>query len=229
MKYANVIIENKSRHTDNFFTYLADDGVQVGDKVMVPCGPKDREKEGFVFGFADEPDCPADKLKSIVRVCPAQSLTEEIISTAGWMKQRYAIKYYDAVKCFVAAGKPAKEGKEKEPYKGIEGKYTAPEALTGEQSSAVEKICGAIDEGRQENFLIHGVTASGKTQVYMEAIARCLGLGRTAIMLVPEISLTSQIIERFAGRFGKDIIAVMHSRLTPRERYDEWQRIRSGK
>jgi len=229
MKYANVIIENKSRHTDNFFTYLADDSVQVGDKVMVPFGPKDREKEGFVFGFADEPDCPADKLKSIVRVCPAQSLTEEIISTAGWMKQRYAIKYYDAVKCFIAAGKPAKEGKEKEPYKGIEGKYTAPEALTGEQAAAVEKICAAIDEGRQENFLIHGVTASGKTQVYMEAIERCLGLGRTAIMLVPEISLTSQIIERFAGRFGKDIIAVMHSRLTPRERYDEWQRIRSGK
>ncbi|MBR1990494.1 MAG: DEAD/DEAH box helicase family protein, partial [Firmicutes bacterium] len=126
------------------------------------------------------------------------------------MKQRYAIKYYDAVKCFVAAGKPAKEGKEKEPYKGIEGKYTAPEALTGEQSSAVEKICAAIDEGGQENFLIHGVTASGKTQVYMEAIERCLGLGRTAIMLVPEISLTSQSIERFAGRFGKDIIAVMH-------------------
>ncbi|MBQ4651014.1 MAG: primosomal protein N' [Firmicutes bacterium] len=229
MKYANVIIENKSRHTDNFFTYLADDSVQVGDKVMVPFGPKDREKEGFVFGFADEPDCPADKLKSIVRVCQEQSLTEEIISTAGWMKQRYAIKYYDAVKCFIAAGKPAKEGREKEPYKGIKGNYTVPEALTGEQTAAVEKICGAIDSGRQENFLIHGVTASGKTQVYMEAIDRCLELGRTAIMLVPEISLTSQIIERFAGRFGKEQIAVMHSRLTPRERYDEWQRIRSGR
>ena len=119
MKYANVIIENKSRHTDNFFTYLADDSVQVGHKVIVPFGPKDREKEGFVFGFADEPDCPADKLKKVIRVCPEQSLTEEIIGTAGWMKQRYAIKYYDAVKCFIAAGKPAKEGKEKEPYKGI--------------------------------------------------------------------------------------------------------------
>lgn len=229
MKYANVIIENKSRHTDNFFTYLADDSVQVGYKVMVPFGPKDREKEGFVFGFADEPDCPADKLKKVIRVCPEQSLTEEIIGTAGWMKQRYAIKYYDAVKCFIAAGKPAKEGKEKEPYKGIKGKYAPPEALTEEQDAAVSQICSAIGDSRQENFLIHGVTASGKTQVYMEAIQCCLDLDRTAIMLVPEISLTNQIIERFAGRFGKEQIAVMHSRLTPRERYDEWQRIRSGK
>ena len=229
MKYANVIIENKSRHTDNFFTYLADDSVQVGDKVMVPFGPNDREKEGFVFGFADEPDCPADKLKKVIRVCPEQSLTEEIISTAGWMKQRYAIKYYDAVRCFIAAGKPAREGKEKEPYKGIKGCYQAPESLTEEQAAAVSEICSAIDEGIQSNFLIHGVTASGKTQVYMEAIQRCLDLGRTAIMLVPEISLTSQIIQRFAGRFGKEQIAVMHSRLTPRERYDEWQRIRSGR
>ena len=229
MKYANVIIENKSNHTDNLFTYGADDSIKTGDKVIVPFGPKNREKEGFVFGITDCPDCPADKVKDIVRVCTDQALTEEIISTASWMKQRYAIRYYDAIRCFTAAGKAPKEGKAKEPYKGIKGCYTAPDALTGEQQMAVEQICGAIDEGRQENFLIHGVTASGKTQVYMEAIEKCLSIGKTAIMLVPEISLTSQIIERFAGRFGKDKIAVMHSRLTPRERYDEWQRIRQGK
>lgn len=230
MKYANVIIENKSNHTDNFFTYAYDqEDLKTGDKVIVPFGLKDKEKEGFVFGITDCPGCPAEKIKKIVRVCSDQSLNEEIISTAVWMKQRYAIRYYDAVRCFIAAGKAAGEGKEKEPYKNIKGKYTAPEMLTEEQTDAVKKICEAIDEGRQENFLVHGVTASGKTQVYMEAIAKCLALGKTAIMLVPEISLTNQIIERFAGRFGKDIIAVMHSRLTQRERYDEWQRIRNGK
>ncbi len=230
MKYINVIVESKSKHTDNFFTYLSfDDDVKVGDKVIVPFGAGNKEKEGFVFEITQNTDCPSEKLKEIVRVCKEQALTEEIIRTAVWMKDRYAIKYYDAIRCFISAGKPAKEGKEKEPYKNMAGKYTPPDSLTEEQARAVETINMAIENSKQENFLLHGVTASGKTQVYMEAIDKCLSLEKTAIMLVPEISLTNQIIERFIGRFGKDKIAVLHSRLTPRERYDEWHRIRSGK
>lgn len=80
--------------------------------------------------------------------------------TALWMKHRYGIKYYDAFRCFTVKGKPAKEGKEKEPYKNIAGKYERPQALTGEQQRTVSRISEAMDAGRQENFLIHGVTAS---------------------------------------------------------------------
>lgn len=145
------------------------------------------------------------------------------------MKHRYGIKYYDAFKCFTIKGKAPKEGKEKEPYKNIEGRYKKPEALTEEQSKAFRAIEEALDAQLQSNFLIHGVTASGKTQVYLEAIEKAVSMGKTAIMLVPEISLTKQIIEIFAGRFGKDNLAVLHSRLTPRERYDEWERIRTGR
>ena len=90
-------------------------------------------------------------------------------------------------------------------------------------------VCSALEKGEQASFLLHGVTASGKTQVYMEAIAKAIALGRGAIMLVPEISLTRQVISAFIGRFGKENLAVLHSKLTPRERYDEWQRIRSGR
>ena len=236
MKYINVIIENKSRHTDNFFTYRTQrDDIFVGAKVIVPFGPKNRAKEGFVFEITDNPQCPEDKIKDILEIRETESLTEEIIKTVTWMKQRYAIKYFDGLRCFIPAGKPAKEGKEKEPYKDIEGKYRPPEALTAEQQAAVDEIGKALDpsEGiakkkEQKIFLLHGVTASGKTEVYMEVIEKCLKQGKTAIMLVPEISLTGQVIERFAGRFGKEKLAVMHSKLTPRERYDEWQRIRRG-
>lgn len=77
-------------------------------------------------------------------------------------------------------------------------------------------------------FLLKGVTSSGKTEVYMQAIEHALELGRTAIMLVPEIALTKQVIERFAGRFGREKIAVLHSHLTQRERFDEWMRLRKG-
>ena len=230
MKYINVIVENKSRYTDNFFTYRTDrDDIFVGAKVIVPFGAKNRPKEGFVFEVTDNPECSEEKLKDILEVRESESLTEEIIKTAKWMKQRYAIRYFDGVRCFVPGGKAAREGRKKEPYKDVEGKYNRPEALTKEQQEAADEIGKAVDEKKQEIFLIHGVTASGKTEVYMEVIDRCLSLGRTAIMLVPEISLTGQMIERFAGRFGKDRIAVMHSRLTPRERYDEWQRIKEGR
>lgn len=230
MKYANVVVENKSRHTDMFFTYACGDfAVCTGDKVRIPFGKGNRLKYGFVFGTADAADCPKEKIKQIEGIEEVESLNEEMIKTAAWMKTRYAITYSDAINCFTVAGKPPKEGKQKEPYKNLKGRYAPPEALTEEQQNALRLIGDAIDRETREIFLLHGVTASGKTQVYMEAIARCLEKGKTAVMLVPEISLTNQILERFIGRFGKEQIAVMHSRLTPRERYDEWQRIRSGK
>lgn len=229
MKYVNVIVENKSRHTDNLFTYRTDcNDIFVGAKVIVPFGTKNRPKEGYVFEIAENPQCPEEKLKDVIEVRDNESLTEEIIKTSAWMKQRYAVKYYDGIRCFIPGGKPAREGREKEPYRDVKGKYRRPLLLTSEQQKAVDEIGSAVDQRKQDFFLIHGVTASGKTEVYMEIIDRCLLQGRTAIMLVPEISLTGQMIERFAGRFGKNKIAVMHSKLTPRERYDEWQRIRSG-
>ena len=230
MKYANVVVENKSKHTDMFFTYRTEAlAVNIGDRVKIPFGRGNKSKFGFVFSSSDTADCPEDKLKAIEEKDSAGSLNEEMIKTAIWMKTRYAITYSDAINCFTVNGKPPKEGKEKEPYKDIKGRYVRPRALTEEQEKAVATIDEAISASRREIFLVHGVTASGKTQVYMEAIACCLARGRTAVMLVPEISLTTQVIERFVGCFGKERIAVMHSKLTPRERYDEWQRIRTGK
>ena len=230
MRYADIIVDNKSKHIDNLFTYrVVDDSIKVGDRVILPFGQHDKEKHGYIYRFREAPeDYPEEKLKSVVSRDDSLPLTTEIMTTAAWMKQRYGIKYYDCIQCFLPKGKAAKAGKEKEPYKGLTGTYSRPEKLTDEQQAACDQIRDALDEGRHEMFLIHGITSSGKTEVYMEAIQRCLDLGKTAIMLVPEIGLTSQMIERFAGRFGKDAIAVMHSKLTQRERYDEWQRIRRG-
>ena len=71
---------------------------------------------------------------------------------------------------------------------------------------------------------MHGVTGSGKTEVYLQSIQQCLDQDKEAIVLVPEISLTPQMVERFKGRFG-DEVAVLHSRLSQGERYDEWRKI----
>lgn len=88
----------------------------------------------------------------------------------------------------------------------------------------------AIVKGMQDQggtFLLHGVTGSGKTEVYLQAIAKAIETGGRAIVLVPEISLTPQTVGRFRSRFGQRI-AVLHSRLSPGERFDEWRRIRLG-
>ncbi|WP_347723561.1 primosomal protein N' [Lysinibacillus capsici] len=100
--------------------------------------------------------------------------------------------------------------------------------LTGEQQVALQAITTAMDEQIAQTFLLHGVTGSGKTEVYLQAIQKVLEEGKEAIMLVPEISLTPQMTERFRSRFG-EMVAVMHSGLSVGEKYDEWRKIQQGK
>lgn len=103
-----------------------------------------------------------------------------------------------------------------------------PHVLNSEQEAALEAISAAVQEGNGKIFLLHGITGSGKTEVYLHAIERALRRNRTAIVLVPEIALTPQMVQRFKGRLGKEV-AVLHSRLGLGERYDQWMGIREGK
>ncbi|HHV46182.1 MAG TPA: primosomal protein N' [Tissierellia bacterium] len=100
--------------------------------------------------------------------------------------------------------------------------------LTDEQRNCVNAILKSIKENENSKFLIHGVTGSGKTEVYLNLVEETLKKGKDAIVLVPEISLTPQTIDRFVGRFGNNV-AVLHSRLSQGERFDQWRRIREGK
>jgi primosomal protein N' (replication factor Y) len=100
-------------------------------------------------------------------------------------------------------------------------------ALTSAQEAALAAIVAALDGGPERELLLHGVTGSGKTEVYLAAAEAALERGRGAIVLVPEIGLTPQAISRFAARFG-DRVALLHSRLAAGERRDEWERLRRG-
>ena len=230
MQYVDLIIDNKSRYTDNLFTYASRENIGPGTVCRVSFGKGNTLKTAYVFRTDVElkEGLAPDKIKEIEEIDPDISMTPEMVRTCEWMRARYGIKYIEAIKCFIPNGKPAKAGKEREPYKEIEGEPQDIEELTHEQQTAVDRIYESMDKGAHDIFLIHGVTGSGKTEVYMRAIARALEQGKTAIMLVPEIALTKQIIERFVGRFGKKEIAVLHSKLTKRERFDEWMRLRRG-
>ena len=98
--------------------------------------------------------------------------------------------------------------------------------LNTQQEYAVEVMTGQIGHGGKP-FLLEGVTGSGKTEVYLHLIERTLAMGKTAIVLVPEISLTPQMTNRFISRFG-DLVAIMHSGLSDGEKFDEWRKVRSG-
>jgi len=100
--------------------------------------------------------------------------------------------------------------------------------LTDEQEKALQAVVNAMDSHLPETFLLHGVTGSGKTEVYLQAIQHCIQQGKEAIVLVPEISLTPQMTNRFRSRFGEQV-AVMHSGLSVGEKYDEWRKVHEKK
>ena len=138
------------------------------------------------------------------------------------------------VKALVSAGlvsiKQVEVTREPISYQGITP--SQPLTLTAAQRSALESIKSSLSPGVRGNaspavFLLHGVTGSGKTEVYLQALAEVLRLGKRGIALVPEIALTPQTIERFASRFPHKV-AVLHSKLSLGEQFDEWQRIRDG-
>ena len=138
---------------------------------------------------------------------------------------------------------------ERDPYAREHILPTQPLSLNKAQAAALEKIKAAIDKPAQDSrdgisepstinhqpstFLLHGVTGSGKTEIYLQAIAHALEQGKGAIVLVPEISLTPQTVERFKARFSsgklQTLVAVLHSHLSAGERHDEWHKIRQGR
>ena len=118
---------------------------------------------------------------------------------------------------------------ERNPLLGRDCEKTYKLDLTDEQEKAYRRVEEAIDQKRYEQFLLYGVTGSGKTEVYLQLIEKVLNIGKNAIVLVPEISLTPQMLDRFISRFGKEEIAILHSKLSIGERHDEWERIREKK
>lgn len=115
----------------------------------------------------------------------------------------------------------------RDPYQDSDIKQTKPLILNDEQQAAYDEINTAVQKDKHEVFLLQGITGSGKTEVYLQTIAEVLEKGEGALVLVPEIALTPQMVHRFKGRFG-ELVAVLHSGLSNGEKYDEWRKIEKG-
>ncbi len=228
MKYVDVVVDHSTDSTDHMYTYrCADDRVKIGDIVQVPFAKRRKDIKGFVFSVSDDNKENIKNLRDVSSIEGDYSLPQDLIKLSLWMKNRYMCRYIEAVKCMLPPGEKP-ERAIKDPLDEYDGEPDGEPELTDEQQAALEQIRPELKKKKTSVFLLNGVTSSGKTEVYLRAAADTLKAGRDVIVLVPEISLTPQTMGRFVSRFGKETVALMHSRLTKAQRYLQWMRARNG-
>ncbi len=167
--------------------------------------------------LTEKQSCAYQKILQYDRQIPLSELAREFnYSIIKTLKKKGMIR--------IEAQEVEEEDRSLFPAERVKRKIT----LTADQQKIADTVNLAMEKGRQKIFLLYGVTGSGKTEVYINAIHRCLDLDKTALLLVPEISLTPQLIEIFYNEFG-DQIAVLHSHLKERDRWIQWQKIKQGR
>ena len=308
-KYAEVIIDIAYNKLDRPFTYRVpgrmQQVLQPGSLVMVPFGPHNGIRKGYVIALKEECGLPPEKIKEIAELPVSDSGYSEdedgatAIALAAWMKNRYGSTMASALKTVLTSRKPGKPVRTREielklsredalkqlevytrkhqvarerllrellevprqPYSLVVSKLhvTAPviramaaagvievreeetfrnpvtfqnagaehRELSAAQREIVDGVLGDFDAGRSTVSLIHGITGSGKTEVYISIIRGICARGKKAIMLIPEIALTYQTLLRFYQYFGEKV-SVMNSSLSESEKADQWERARRG-
>ncbi|MCM8811756.1 MAG: primosomal protein N' [Candidatus Omnitrophica bacterium] len=201
--------------------------IGVGQRVMVPFGH--RRLLGVIVDFVARPEVAA--VKPIDTVLDNEAVLEpDLLQLTRWMGRHYQVGWGETIQTalpvpFRRGQSDTKPREEEEPAPLVPHE---PPRLTAAQRAVLEPIQKAIETGEHQIFLLHGVTGSGKTEVYLQAIRTALEKNLSSIVLVPEISLTPQTIERFQGRFGRKEVALLHSGMLESRRLQEWKRIRSG-
>jgi primosomal protein N' (replication factor Y) len=219
------------------FDYLLPDAligeVDVGSMLVVPFGR--RQVLGVVVGLADSSEVAEEKLLAPLRALDdgPPALPLELVQLAEWIAAEYCSTIARALGLVLPPGAARRlSGRKRRAvarprHLAVGTRSPSAPELTDEQHSVLVPLLDALAQRRAEQRLLHGVTGSGKTEVYLRAAAATLEQGRGAIVLVPEIALTPQIVGRFIERFG-ETVAVLHSQLTPGQRYAEWRRLRDG-
>jgi len=203
--------------------------VEPGFRVAAPLGR--RVVAGVVTAVRQSETAPAlrGKIKPLIQILDeSAALPAELLELGQWMASYYRCSWGEALAAMLpAVMKPARPRKTQAPPPPAEPAPEATLGLTADQARAMAAIRKALDGQTVRTMLLHGVTGSGKTEIYLQAIAHVLEQGRSAIFLVPEISLTPQTCRRVTARFGGRV-SLLHSGLSPRERADSWARLRRG-
>ena len=204
--------------------------VGIGSMLVVPFAR--RQVLGVVVGMSERSEIAEEKLLAPLRALEL-GVPVELVALAQWVAVEYCSTIARALTLVLPPGAARRlSGRKRRKvvrseHLPVGARRPQPPRLTPAQEAALGALGGALRSRRFEQTLLRGVTGSGKTEVYLRAAAGAMEQGRGAIVLVPEIALTPQIVGRFRERFG-DTVAVLHSRLRPGERYEEWRRLRTG-
>jgi primosomal protein N' (replication factor Y) len=237
MTFAEVVPDTRSLLPHDTYTYAVPEELDAtalpGSRVEIPFGR--RSLVGFVIARHDS--AVRDGVRPIESVIDTEPLLSPVhVQLSRWIAQRYCAPLSEVIRAMVPKGARTRVRRKSAGPRTTSRAVTAarhpheqarPPVLTAAQQAAVKPLIDAVDRRVHGRVLLHGVTGSGKTEVYLTVIARALAAGRGAIVLVPEIALTPQMIQHFAGRFPGQV-AVVHSALTDAERAAEWRRIRNG-
>ncbi|MCP3026174.1 primosomal protein N' [Halobacillus sp. A5] len=200
----DVHYEVKSRETTKTTSMVEPvlDPVELEEKLVDLSAQAKKQREVIEYFIDQQEPLPKKELLSI---------TEASASSLKPLLKQGVLKEY-------------KQEVLRDPFSHREFERTQPFPLTEEQQEAITPVLHTLEEEKHEVFLLHGVTGSGKTEIYLQSIQQVLNQNKEAVMLVPEIALTPQMVERFKGRFGSKV-AVLHSGLSAGEKYDEWRKI----
>lgn len=240
--YADVIVDISSPNLDKSFTYeipeSLSDTIRQGTPVMIPFGAGNKLRKGYVVGMGSvrpKVDFEIKKIDSVVD--GGLSIEDEFMELAYKMKSYYGGLFKDSLRTVIPVKKAINKNRSKvkvDPFPEITSiKEQYPQGiksdiiLSDEQQNAVNTICENIGKPESKTFLLHGVTGSGKTEVYIEAIRATIERGYQAIVLIPEISLTYQTVRRFVLSFGERV-AFSHSKLSQGERYTQSENAKNG-
>ncbi|MGN0165145.1 MAG: primosomal protein N' [Lachnospiraceae bacterium] len=241
VKYAEVIVDISSPNLDKTFTYSIppeiEEEITPGTPVMIPFGKSNKLKKGYVVGITSF--CSSRyQIKAIDSVVKkGLAIEDEFMALAYKMKSYYGGMLKDSLRTVIPVKQSVNKNRakvKKDAFPEITGlQEEFPEGngeickLNEEQQSIRNRICRDFDNGVQKKYLLHGVTGSGKTEVYIDVIRHVVEQGKEVIVLIPEISLTYQTVRRFALCFGNKV-AFSHSKLSKGERYIQSENAKAG-
>ncbi|MCX5725903.1 MAG: primosomal protein N' [Candidatus Saganbacteria bacterium] len=240
--YAEVILSKAIPKLDKIYHYSIPQAligkIQIGSQVLIPFG--NRKDFGYVVGFIDKAE--VKKVKDIIDLTSEIPLfNEKSVELAKWLSEYYLSYFITSLRSVMPPGTIRKEHRTQSTehrIRRISGEKTEksivepieigkPLTPTPDQEKALYLIKQSIDQGKHDTILLYGITGSGKTEVYLQAVAHATLQGKSSIILVPEIGMTPQMLERFRSRFS-DHLAIIHSDMTIKKRDEEWGRLLRG-
>ena len=231
--YADLILELSNAKIDRVFTYRIPKelhtSVFVGCPVFVSFGTIKRKVKAYIIDLRDSIDFDKDKIKDILSIVDLDiPAARNLLSLAIYMKKHYGVTFSKAISTVMQVKNKLKRKTQdsKSAFFNIEKQDNQDKILNEAQKRIYNSFCSDYDNNDFKTYLIHGITGSGKTLVYINMIKKVLSMGKQAIVLVPEISLTYQLVKNFISIFG-DRVAILNSKLSKGERVKEFEKVLS--